>query len=104
MKSTSNNIWLGLGLGLAAPWLIVVIFYYVKFAHVGFGDFLELAYLNQIFTPLISLCVLINLGVFYIFIWTHNYISARGIVSATLIYAAAIFILKLVQPGYEINY
>jgi hypothetical protein len=104
MKSPFNTLWMGAILGLIAPWMVVIIFYNLKFSHLKFGDFIEISYLNQVFTPLISLSALLNLGVFYLFIWTQKDHSARGVLAATFIYAIAIFIFKLSTPSYNINF
>jgi hypothetical protein len=95
MRFNYNSLYFGLILGLLAPWIIVVTFYQVKFGQIKFYEFLELAYYNQIFTTLLSLCALINLGIFYLFIWTHKDFAAKGVLGATFLYALVIFAMKL---------
>jgi len=95
MRLNFNNVWLGMVAGLLAPWIIVTAFYLAKFKAIKFIEFLELAYYNQIFTTLISLCALINLGIFYIFIWTNQDHAARGVLGATFLYSIIVFAMKL---------
>lgn len=95
MRLNYNSPWLGLILGLIAPWTIVIAFYQAKFGQIKFYEFLELAYYNQIFTTLISLCALINLGIFYLFIWRNKDFAAKGVLGATFFYTLVVFIMKL---------
>jgi hypothetical protein len=94
MKPALNKIWIGFVFGMILPLIVLAIYYKVKgnyFAIQGI-DFKE--FINSVLTPIISLCVVANLGVFFLYIRKDQYQGARGVVMATLIYAIAVFVVK----------
>jgi ABC-type spermidine/putrescine transport system permease subunit II len=96
MKINYNTLTLGLTAGLFAPVLIFLGFYFIKFNQMPFVEFLKTLITKDIIVPIISLCVIVNLGLFFLFLQTHRYYSARGIIMATFIYAIAIVIFKFI--------
>ena len=101
MHSPDHNFdrsWIGLVSGLFAPLLTLFIFYLIRYSrHISFGKFYsEILLSNNIVTPSISLCVITNLLVFFIFIWTHRNLSAKGVLLSTFIYAGYVVFQKYV--------
>lgn len=94
MKSSLNKIWIGLILGMIAPMLSVLGFYKYTYGHLPFMDFVDIMMQSNVYVQLLSICVVPNLLLFFIFIWTNRLSSARGILFATFIYAFVIFGLK----------
>ena len=62
----------------------------------GLGKFVDYLALEGTFSPRISLCVILNLGLFFTFYWTKMDRAAKGIISATFLYAGLIVYLKLI--------
>ncbi|HRH01507.1 MAG: hypothetical protein IPO70_04265 [Bacteroidetes bacterium] len=89
-----DKLLLGLALGIITPVLVLLVYYQVNFYYIRVDTFLYETFMKRIFLPLLSLCVVGNLAVFFLFIQTDRYLSARGVVLATLIYAILVFILK----------
>lgn len=89
-----DHILIGLAIGLLAPSIGIVIFYYVNFDMKGFNDFLDLSIRQKLLSPLLSLCCVINLALFYLFIQFDHFFSARGVILSTFIYGLAIVLLK----------
>ena len=89
-----DKLLLGLALGIITPVLVLLVYYQVNFYYIRVDTFLYETFMKRIFLPLLSLCVVGNLAVFFLFIQTDRYLSARGVVLATLIYALLVFILK----------
>jgi len=89
-----DSLFLGLILGIVAPSIGILIFYYSNYAAINLMDFFNMAIKEKLLSPLLSLCAVINLAVFYLFIHFENYSSARGVIMATFIYGLAIVILK----------
>ena len=89
-----DKLWLGLVLGIIAPILVLLFYYEKNYYYIRVDTFLYETFMKRIFLPLLSLCVIGNLAVFFIFIQTDRYYSARGVVFATMLYAIAVFILK----------
>jgi hypothetical protein len=91
-----DSIVLGLMLGLLIPVLGVLVFYYSKFAAVDLLQFVQVATKHKVLSPMLSLCAILNLGTFYLFLNKNLYLTARGIILATLLYGATIVVLKFV--------
>lgn len=89
-----NSLPFGLVLGLLSPLIPFLLFYLIGHHEKSLQVFVADIYRTKIFAPLISLCVLINLGLFYLLINKLNYPAARGIILATLIYAFIVAYVK----------
>ena len=98
LKSTIkyNNIVLGSIIGIIAPVIGVTLFYFYKDIDKSILDFLIYLKNNSVITHTISICVIPNLLLFFIFIWTKRFQSARGVTLATMIWAFTILILRFV--------
>ena len=92
-----DSLWMGLIIGIFSPWLTLFLFYLIKYNHISFVDFFNNLILGyNILTPVISLCVITNLLVFFIFVWTNRNHSARGVLLATFIYAGYVVYQKYI--------
>jgi hypothetical protein len=83
----------GLIIGLLLPVLVMFVFYEagnMSSPEMFFTQIMKVGVL----THLISLCVVPNLLVFFIFMWTNRLLSAKGIIGATFIYTFIVLILK----------
>ena len=93
----SDSLALGLILGLLGPLIGAVAFYFLQLTNVPFQVFIEQAVTSPRFTaPLLSFGAIVNLFIFFIFIWTGLARAARGVIFATFIYAIIIIVLKYV--------
>ena len=94
-KKTSYNSQLtGLISGLILPLIALLIFYYMRNMDnpaVFFNQIIKAGIISH----LVSLCVVPNLLLFFIFMWTNRLLSARGVISATFIYALIVLGLKI---------
>ena len=91
-------LWIGALLGLCSPLFSLFIFYLIKYNNITFLEFFYKILLGyDILTPAISLCVITNLFVFFIFIWTNRNQSARGVLFATFIYAGYVVFQKYIR-------
>jgi len=81
-------------LGLVLPVIAFIVIYYVQFSQYDMGGFVEYLFGFSILTKVLSLCVLPNLGVFFLFIRRNYLLSARGILLATIIVGIGVFIVK----------
>jgi hypothetical protein len=95
MKPAWNKLWIGFVLGMIAPLIVLAINYKVNNQYFRLSNFDLRNFITDVLSPLISLCVIANLGVFYLFIRKDYYNGARGVVMATFIYAIAVFAVKL---------
>ncbi len=86
----------GIFLGLVSPIVIMFLVYLFRFnGRFSLSEFIDKMYLVNALSPLLSLCAIVNLGIFFLFyqFWYNN--AARGVIMATLFYAVVILILKL---------
>lgn len=90
-----DNAWLGLTGGFVLTLLGFVAFYFInqeefpKLSH-----FIKALTLTEMFPSILSLCALPNLLLFFIFIWTHRNRSAKGVLTAVMILAILVAILR----------
>ncbi len=89
-----DKTWIGLILGIIAPVIALSLYYFINYRFMTIHNFINFLKLGDTYTPLISLCVLANLGVFYLFIWKEKYKGARGVIASTFIWAALVLYLK----------
>lgn len=91
----SDNFIVGFIIGLIAPIIVFYGYYKLNYDFIQFNSFVTDAFVKSIFAPLLSLCVIINLGIFYFFYWKYLNYAARGVIGATFVYAILVFIVKL---------
>jgi hypothetical protein len=91
-KLKNDNRLLGLALGIVVPILTFILFYLYR-NPVSFKIFYDQVLTVNVISRLVSLCVIPNLLVFFIFIWTNRYKSAYGVIAATFVYAIVVLIL-----------
>ena len=84
----------GLFAGLFLPPVAFYIFAYYSFNNADPMLVFKSYYHRHLLTHVISLSVLINLIIFFIFINADSYRAAKGIIGATLIYFMIVLILK----------
>jgi hypothetical protein len=97
MKKNKLNT---LGTGLITGFIIPVIsFLGVAIYRMSLGLSLKdfISFLNEagILTQVISLCLIPNLLLFFIFIWTSRLISARGVIMSMFVFGFLILVLKI---------
>ncbi len=76
--------------GLITPALGFYIFYLIKNTSMPFLEFVQYLNGSGVVPQSITLGVIPNLLVFFLFIWTNKYQSARGVLLATMIYTVVI--------------
>jgi len=99
VKQKFDSLPLGAVLGLISPILAMFGYYLYFYSYMTIRGFIHFLQLGNIYTPLLSLSVVINLLVFFIFIWTDRLFSARGVLLATFIYAGIVVYLKIKSSG-----
>jgi len=98
-KKKFDAMWIGAVVGLIAPLITLYVFYLIRYSrNISFEQFYtEILQAHNIVTPSISLCVIINLLVFFIFIWRNRNFNARGVLLATIIYAIYVMYQKHIK-------
>ncbi len=92
-----DNLKFGLVLGLFAPLLGMIGFYFWKFSAYSFIDFLKYLLVEKhLITGMVSFSLLANAIFFTLYINTHKDNTAKGIFVVTCVYAIAALILKFI--------
>ena len=93
-----DNLRLGLLLGLVAPIISLVIYYFVKFYPLyTIRDFLFFLRTNKSQITAVSVpCLVLNIALFTFYINSHRDNTAKGIFGATLIYAILALLFKFI--------
>jgi len=94
-----DNLKLGIVIGLIAPLLAMVVYYYWNFARsIGISEYLYLLRTNKsLLTGVSSISLVANAVFFTIYINTQKDKTAKGIFVATLAYGIAVLVYKLVS-------
>ncbi|MFN9581872.1 MAG: hypothetical protein ACK566_04280 [Bacteroidota bacterium] len=92
--SKFDKIYIGIITGILAPLAGVVIFYAINFSGEPMLEFLTASIKNKLLSPLLSLCAVINLGLFYLYLQFNYLYSARGVILSTLLLGLAIVSIK----------
>ncbi len=91
----ADRFLVGFIIGIIAPIIVFIIYYKMYYDFIRIDSFIFDVMVKNIFAPLLSLCAVINLGIFYFFYWKFLNYAARGVVGATFIYAFIVIIIKL---------
>jgi hypothetical protein len=95
MQLKIDKQWIGFVLGIIVPAITFFGIYLFAFPSQSLISFYEMITTKGFFTQLLSLAVIPNVLVFFIFIWTNKLIGARGVLAATIIIAILVFALKI---------
>ena len=101
MNRKSDKFGLGLILGIIFPALVLIIFYYSSYAYLTVPDFLRKMVFQSILFKLLSLCAVVNLGVFFFFYQTQNDKAAKGVIFATMLFAFAVILNQVLSGTLE---
>ncbi|NIG53141.1 hypothetical protein [Chitinophaga sp. Cy-1792] len=95
-----DNLPLGILLGLVTPILAFFVYYLVAVMpkNIDLWNFLgQLRDNRQLIPKLVSICLLLNGLVFYLYTKERRDITAKGIFLVTMLYAIGILLMKLIR-------
>ncbi|MDA3868129.1 MAG: hypothetical protein PF489_15465 [Salinivirgaceae bacterium] len=96
MTKRFDNIWLGLGLSIILTAIAFFGFYYINEDRFHtLSTFFNYITFTGMFSSVISLSALPNLILFFLFIWTRRYRSARGVLTAVMLITLLVAFLRL---------
>jgi hypothetical protein len=87
-------MYIGIIAGLLIPLFSLLVFNLTAFEDMSIGEFVKHILSRGKLSSVLSLGVISNLLVFFIFIWLNYLYSARGVVAATLVYGLLIVLSK----------
>ncbi len=96
-----DNLSLGIVLGLITPLIAFFLYYFFLIRphnNIGLGQFFSILKDNRQMLPkIVSICLLLNGLVFFLYTRTRKDITAKGIFLVTMLYAIVILLLKLIR-------
>jgi hypothetical protein len=97
MRNKKLDSWaVGVSAGLILPIVSILIYWRVAYSFMDFYAFKNFLVLGRIYTQVMSLCIVPNLGLFFLFLQFDFYNSARGVMLASIVYTILNFILKFI--------
>jgi hypothetical protein len=91
-----NHFLLGTLIGLLIPVFFMLCYWLWSYRFMSFmPSFFRYLLLMKVLAPTLSLCVIPNLGMFFLFLNQERYKSGRGVIFSTIIYGGIIMYLKL---------
>jgi hypothetical protein len=96
MPRQKYNSWkTGFFPGIMIPAISFLGFYLIRYREVPFTEYVRFIYFRDVLSALLSLNILPNLILFFVFIRIDFIPAARGVLSATLFYAFLVLLFKL---------
>ena len=89
-----NKFWIGLALGIVLPVIALLLVYFFGYRITTFGKFIEFAIKMHALPKIISLCVIPNLAIFYLFLNKEYWYATRGVIAATLLCTVTVLAIK----------
>jgi hypothetical protein len=90
-----NNFWIGLAFGLLLPLITNMIHWQWSWKMLTYKHFLMHMIDRRVLGGILSLCLLPNLGIFFLFLNREYYKTSRGILLATFAYGFLILYIKM---------
>jgi hypothetical protein len=89
-----NNLWIGIASGILIPFAALTCYYFARYSKLSVAEFYAVYKSLGILTHIISLSVLPDLLVFFLFIRRNYLKSARGVLMATFLFTFAVLLLR----------
>ena len=97
MQNKWDKVWTGLAPGLIAPIILLAFYWQINYSYMSLDQFNQFMGFGELHIRLISLFVVINLAIFFIFIWRNLNYAARGVLYATFIYTVIVALVKFIE-------
>jgi hypothetical protein len=82
--------------GLLLPLFGFYLYYLFFFGYMGFDAFVDHVVQSNLAVSVLSLGVILNLGIFFLFYSRQQDNSARGVIGATLVYGFIVLYFKVI--------
>ena len=89
-----NKVWVGMAAGIIVPLIALACFYLARYSHLTLMEFFKVYRNLGILTHIISLSVLPDLLVFFLFIRQKYLKSARGVLLATFLLTFVVLCIR----------
>ncbi|MFA6126029.1 MAG: hypothetical protein WC699_01885 [Bacteroidales bacterium] len=89
-----NNIWIGAAAGIILPLIALTCYYFARYSDLSLINFIKVYQNLGILTHIISLAVLPDLLLFFLFIRMNYLKSARGVLLATFLFTFVVLCIR----------
>ncbi|MDD4645448.1 MAG: hypothetical protein PHY99_05630 [Bacteroidales bacterium] len=89
-----NNLWIGIATGILVPFMTLTCYYFARYSKLSVAEFITVYKSLGILTHIISLSVLPDLLLFFLFIRRDYLKSARGVLLATFLFTFTVLLLR----------
>lgn len=95
IDKSKDNIFFGTITGILIPVVVLILIILIRKGSHSLFEFFNMSYEMGILPKVISICLIPNLLLFFIFIWSNRMRSARGVLLAMFIAGLIIGLLKI---------
>jgi hypothetical protein len=95
MLQKIDKQWIGLALGLIVPAITFFFIYLFAYPKHSLISYYEMIAAKKFLSQILSLAVIPNIAVFFLFIWLNRLSAAKGVLAATIIVAFFVFGFKI---------
>lgn len=94
--STKKELLIGLISGILLTFIISLIVFLRSNPGFSFGDYFDIFANGSVLSPILSVALVGNLGLFFLFLKFEKDTMSRGVLMATMLIGIIIFILKVI--------
>ncbi|MES2618514.1 MAG: hypothetical protein V4613_11590 [Bacteroidota bacterium] len=94
--SSKKAILLGFILGIVTSFILSIIIFYSSNPGVENGEFLSIYVKSKLIVPVVSISLLANMALFFIFIRLNKDNISKGLLIATMLIGLGVLIIRLV--------
>lgn len=91
-----NTFWFGFISGILLPLVVFLIYHALKFSGIPVIDFVKAMHNCKLLFRIMSLCVLSDLPLFYLYLQTKKTMTARGVVASCFLYTFIVIIYMVI--------
>jgi hypothetical protein len=91
----ADSFWIGFISAIIVPIITLTITYFYTFTNYNVEEFFHFLITFRVMTKLFSLCVLPNLGLFFLYLWPEFNKAAKGVVASTFLVALVIIVIQV---------
>ncbi len=95
-KVKTNTLWFGAIMGIIVAFISFIMIYFLREPDMIFMEYIRTLYFLRILPKLMSLCLLPNLLLFFVFMRIEHLRAAQGVILSLFIIGLPIVILKFI--------
>lgn len=89
-----SQIWMGLGMGLLTAFVVSLVVFLRTNPGLSAADYFNFFVYSKLLSGILSVSLIANLGLFYLFLKLDKDQISKGVLAATVIVGILIFIMK----------